>query len=405
MSNLNLPSGWTTTTLGTFMDFKNGVNADKDAYGKGIKFVNVMDIFRKNCLSGDDVTGSVEITDKQLNEYSVVRGDILFNRTSETPEEIAFSSVYLGEEKITFGGFVIRGRQTKQLLLPEFAKYCFKTDTIRKEMIRRSQGAVRANIGQKDLSKVPIVIPPETDQKMIVSILDEWGHMIEKTEALIDAKERQFVWLLKKLIIDNKQLKEGKNNWTESQLGDIGTIVTGNTPSKRDQDNYGGSYCWATAEDFCNRYIRNTKIKLTEKGRKIARFVPPGSVLVTCIGSIGLNAIAKIELATNQQINSIIPNPQHDSDFIYYLLQNGKNKLKALAGTGGVLMLNKSEFSKIKFLFPTLEEQKHIANTLNTAQQEITLLKKLADQYRTQKRGLMQKLLSGEWHIKNKEAA
>ena len=122
MSNINLPTGWTTTTLGTFMDFKNGVNADKDAYDKGIKFVNVMDIFRKNCLSSDDVIGSVEITDKQLDEYSVVRGDILFNRTSETPEEIAFSSVYLGEEKITFGGFVIRGRQTKQLLLPEFAK-------------------------------------------------------------------------------------------------------------------------------------------------------------------------------------------------------------------------------------------------------------------------------------------
>ena len=182
------------------MDFKNGVNADKETYGRGIKFVNVMDIFRKHCLSSDDVVGSVEITDKQLNEYSVVLGDILFNRTSETREEIAFSSVYLGEEIITFGGFVIRGRQTKQLLLPEFAKYCFKTDTVRKEMIRRSQGAVRTNIGQKDLSKVPIVIPPEADQKMIVSILEQWDTAIEKTEALIGAKERQFGWLLYELI-------------------------------------------------------------------------------------------------------------------------------------------------------------------------------------------------------------
>ena len=209
MSNINLPTGWTTTTLGTFMDFKNGVNADKDAYGKGIKFVNVMDIFRKNCLSSDDVVGSVEITDKQLNEYLVVRGDILFNRTSETPQEIAFSSVYLGEEKITFGGFVIRGRQTKQLLLPEFAKYCFKTDTIRKEMIRRSQGAVRANIGQKDLSKVPIIIPPMEDQRLIVSILDEWGYMIEKTKALTRAKERQFGWLQKSVLDDDFKSYDG----------------------------------------------------------------------------------------------------------------------------------------------------------------------------------------------------
>lgn len=140
MRKTNIPDGWKKTSLGSFMVFKNGVNANKEAYGKGIKFVNVMDIFRNNCLDSDDIVGSVEITDKQLEDYSVVHGDILFNRTSETHEEIANSSVYLGENKISFGGFVIRGRQTKQLLLPEYAKYCFKADTIRKEIIRRSQG-------------------------------------------------------------------------------------------------------------------------------------------------------------------------------------------------------------------------------------------------------------------------
>ena len=181
MSKFNLPDGWTVTTLGTFMDFKNGVNADKDAYGKGVNFVNVLDIFRNNSLVSQDITGSVSITDKQLEEYSVVKGDMLFNRTSETPEEIAFSSVYFGDEKITFGGFVIRGRQSKKRLLPEYAKYCFKTDTIRKEMIRRCQGAVRANIGQKDLSKVPIIIPLIEDQKLISTILDEWQwHLLKE---------------------------------------------------------------------------------------------------------------------------------------------------------------------------------------------------------------------------------
>ena len=63
------------------------------------------------------------------------------------------------------------------------------------------------------------------------------------------------------------------------------------------------------------------------------------------------------------------------------------------------------DLGAIPICLPELSVQQNIANTLNTAQQEITLLKKLADQYRTQKRGLMQKLLSGEWPIKNKEAA
>ena len=60
---------------------------------------------------------------------------------------------------------------------------------------------------------------------------------------------------------------------------------------------------------------------------------------------------------------------------------------------------------KLPVSIPNLEKQKEIVALLNTAQQEIKLFKKLANQYRTQKRGLMQKLLSGKWHIKNKEAA
>ncbi|MDN3509081.1 MAG: restriction endonuclease subunit S [Candidatus Neptunochlamydia sp.] len=80
-------------------------------------------------------------------------------------------------------------------------------------MIHRSQRAVRANIGQKDLSKVPIVIPPVADQKMIVSILDEWGYMIEKTEALIDPKEHQFGWLVTRLI--------NKSSYKKKQLSDF----------------------------------------------------------------------------------------------------------------------------------------------------------------------------------------
>ena len=60
---------------------------------------------------------------------------------------------------------------------------------------------------------------------------------------------------------------------------------------------------------------------------------------------------------------------------------------------------------KLPVSIPSIDKQKEVVALLDTAQQEITLLKKLADQYSTQKRGLMQKLLSGEWHIKNKEAA
>ena len=398
MSNLNLPSGWTTTTLGTFMDFKNGVNADKDAYGKGIKFVNVMDIFRKNCLSSNDVIGSVEITEKQLNEYSVVRGDILFNRTSETPEEITFSSVYLGEEKITFWGFVIRGRQTKQLLLPEFSKCCFKTDAIRKEMIRCSQGAVRANIGQKDLSKVPFVIPPETDQKMIVSILDEWGHMIEKTEALIDAKERQFGWLVTRLI--------NKSGHKTKQLSDfISEVSVRNRSNETDRvlsvTNHSG---FVLPEDQFERRVASANVsnyKIVQQGQYAYN---PSRINVGSIARLDdWDNVILSPMYTVFKLDQKIAN----SDYFLHWLSSSEAKQRIKKSAQGSVRetVGFGDLGAIPICLPELSVQQNIANTLNTAQQEVTLLKKLADQYRTQKRGLMQKLLSGEWHIKNKEAA
>ena len=73
----SIPEGWQKVALGEFMQFKNGINADKSAYGQGTKFVNVMDIFRNRFLKKDDIAGMVQISDKQLSEYSVIHGDIL----------------------------------------------------------------------------------------------------------------------------------------------------------------------------------------------------------------------------------------------------------------------------------------------------------------------------------------
>ena len=217
VKNGPLPKGWREVQLGEFMEFKNGLNTKKENYGSGVKFVNVMDVFSHNHLYEKDVIGSVQVTAKQSVDYSVKYGDVLFNRTSETFEEIAMASVYLDKKEIIFGGFVIRGRQKANILIPEYSAYCFQAHTVRRELIRRGQGAVRANIGQKDLSKIPIVIPPVNEQKAIASLLEKWDTAIEKTEALIAAKEKRFKWLLKTLISDQQDNPE----WRQVKVGEI----------------------------------------------------------------------------------------------------------------------------------------------------------------------------------------
>ena len=121
-----LPKGWREVQLSEFMEFKNGLNTRKENYGSGVKFVNVMDVFSHNYLYANDIIGSVQVTKKQLVDYSVKYGDVLFNRTSETIEEIAMSSVYLDKKEIIFGGFVIRGRPKSNILIPNIPLIAFR---------------------------------------------------------------------------------------------------------------------------------------------------------------------------------------------------------------------------------------------------------------------------------------
>jgi len=191
------------------------------------------------------------------------------------------------------------------------------------------------------------------------------------------------------------QMNNVPNGWFFERVENMGRVITGSTPPMSDPENYGGDFCWATAQDFKSKYIKNTVVKLSNKGKGVARVLPAGSVLVTCIASIGLNAIAQTEMATNQQINAIVPNSNFDSEFLYYLFCYNTGKLKQYAGGGGILILSKGEFEKIRFLVPQFLEQKKIAEMLGTWDRAIEELTGLIAEKKELKRGLMQRLLTG----------
>ena len=386
------------------MEFKNGINADKSAYGQGIKFVNVMDIFRNNFLKKDNIAGRVRISDRQSSEYSVIHGDILFNRTSETREEIAYSTVYTDKQTVTFGGFVIRGRQKKNLLLPNFAGYCFKNETIRKEMIRRSQGAVRANIGQKDLNMIPILIPPKYEQEKIVQLLSKIDSAIEKAEALVTAKQKQFKWLLKQLMKDNER-------WKKVSLGKIGSIYTGLSGKSKQDFGHGKPYI-PYLNIFNNFRIdpKNVDYVQIHDGEK-QNFVYKGDVFFTVssetpndvgMASVLLDDMEECYLNSfcfgwRQKLNEVA------LQYLQYYLRSAffRKQMARLAQGATRFNLSKSQLLKAYILYPTLSEQERIAHTLDTVQKEIYLLKQHAEKYTTQKRVLMQKLLVGKWRITN----
>ncbi|MCC8358372.1 restriction endonuclease subunit S [Salinimicrobium sediminilitoris] len=168
-------------------------------------------------------------------------------------------------------------------------------------------------------------------------------------------------------------------NWKTYRLEDLGTVVTGKTPSSKHPEHFGDHLPFVTPTDFSD-YHKNVSFAsryLSTEGIKHfkSKILPPGSVLVTCIGSqMGKVVVNKTEVLTNQQLNSIIPNKNADSDFLYYKLCSIHEQLRTMAGAGSTMpMLNKSDFGKIEIEIPEIEEQKSIASILSALDDRIEL--------------------------------
>lgn len=201
-----VPKGWEKNSLDSLFEFKNGLNTEKEQYGNGYKFVNVMDVFRNDILTESKIIGRVQVTDKQLEGYQLKYGDVLFNRTSETFDEIAIAAIYLDNAIATFGGFVIRARPKGNQIDPAYSVFLFQSKSYRSQVVKLGQGAIRANIGQKDLARVCILVPPLAEQKKIAQILSTWDKAISVTEKLLANSQQQKKALMQQLLTGQKRL-------------------------------------------------------------------------------------------------------------------------------------------------------------------------------------------------------
>lgn len=191
---------------------------------------------------------------------------------------------------------------------------------------------------------------------------------------------------------------EFDGEWESKILQHTGMVITGSTPPTSNSEYYGGKKLFVSPVDIQgNRYVISTKTTLTESGFKKGRLIKKGSIFFVCIGStIGKVGQAGEDCITNQQINSVIVNNNHDENFIYSLLEKKSSKIKRLAGEQAVPIVNKSTFEKFRIATPSLLEQQKIASFFSAVDKKIQQLsrkKELLGQY---KKGVMQKIFSQE---------
>ena len=162
---------WYSYPLTDFMSFKNGMNPDAKRFGHGTKFISVMDILNNQFIRYDNIRASVEVIAGDIETYGVNYGDILFQRSSETLEDVGQANVYLDSKPAVFGGFVIRGK-SKGNYHSMFFRYLLASPTARKRIIVKGAGAQHFNIGQDGLSKVYLDIPSIQEQEKIAKLLE-----------------------------------------------------------------------------------------------------------------------------------------------------------------------------------------------------------------------------------------
>ena len=164
------------------------------------------------------------------------------------------------------------------------------------------------------------------------------------------------------------------------RLGDIGIIVTGNTPSKKKSEYYANKdICFfkpSDIQDYGITRLKQSEEYVSEKARDKVRILPKSSVLVTCIGTIGKVGILEKEACCNQQINAIIPNNNINHEYLAYLILSKKYWLKKKANAPVVPIINKSDFSNFKISIHNLEQQNIIVTKLDKIQEIIDLRKK-----------------------------
>lgn len=192
---------WKTYYLSELLQFQNGINADRDAFGSGTKLISVSEVLDSKPIRYDDIRSSVEVDEDIQTRFSVSYGDVLFQRSSEIIEDAGTANIYIDKDRnCVFGGFVIRGKKIADYD-PIFLKEVLRAPYVRRQMMMLAQGAQHINIGQDSLAMVSVQLPSIEDQQRYTNVISGFDLKIDIQERKIKALKEIKKALLQKMFV------------------------------------------------------------------------------------------------------------------------------------------------------------------------------------------------------------
>ena len=408
-----IPEDWELTTFGRLFAFTNGVNADKTAYGKGVRFINVLEPISHSHIYGPEIPGRVDISGSVASAYSVRPGDIVFNRTSETDSELGLAAVYLGDEQVVFGGFVIRGRPINDALDSRYSGYALRAKMIRSQIIPMGQGAVRANIGQQNLRRVLVAVPPKPEQRAIAATLSDVDALLEGLDRLIAKKRDLKQAAMQQLLTGQTRLPGFQGDWEVKRLGDHVTFLRNGVNSRAELSpegrvkylHYGDIH--ASTDSFFSPHTlpslpdaKAVRLDRLRDGDVI--FADASEDIAGVCKSVELRGACETEVVSGLHTIAARFDKTVLADGFKGFLQycpSFATHLRRLAAGTKVYATNRAHIASVEMRLPSAAEQTAIAAVLSDMDAELTALEARRDKTRALKQAMMQELLTGKTRL------
>lgn len=334
--------------------------------------------------------------------------DLIFAR------EAPAGNVALVQENQTvcLGQRTVLIRPNVQKVNPQYLVYYLLSPKPQYELLGTANGATVAHVNLPAIRNLKIELPEKSVQDKIGTILVTYDDLIENNQKQIKLLEEAAQRLYKEWFVDlrfpgheNTKIVDGvPEGWNECTVESFGTVITGKTPPTSNKEYYtNGKVPFVTIPDMHNVvYPLKTEKRLTIEGAQTQKnkYIPPNSVMISCIGTVGLVSIATEVCQTNQQINSIILNNEDDLYFFYESMLRMKDLLDGLGSNGATMTnVNKSKLEKLIIISPSKDIVKQyndvckplFESALNSSRKNVYL--------KNMREALLPKLMSGEVEV------
>ena len=328
---------WEEHTLSEYLEFKNGLNPDAKRIGNGLPFISVMDVLSEGVIRYDNIRGKVDATEKEIECFGVKNGDILFQRSSETLEDVGRANVYMDDRTAIYGGFVIRGRKIGNYD-PMFFKFLLATPLARKSTCRMGAGAQHFNIGQEGLSKISLFFPHIEEQRKIASLLSLIDQRIATQNKIIEDLK-----LLKSAI--SKHLFARKDVLeTTICLSNIATLKNGYAFQSSKYNALGKWKILTITNVSGERYINdedcNCIINLPNDIQD-HQVLKEGDILISLTGNVGRVSLCKNgDYLLNQRVGLLCITKNVNQEFLYQILSSQRFENSMIACGQGAAQMN-----------------------------------------------------------------